>query len=202
MRYQKLDQILLEMGLVDENILGKAKELQRESGGQLDEILIRMKQITEGQALTMRQKQLGLSIWDLSDVDPEPELSALIPERLAKRLGAVPVRKKDGILYVAMKNPADFMTNFAISFTANLSQNLCRIVFSIFILYHLYSFCTAYHFSLMHFYFLLLKKIYICIVYPFILTFLMSGNININTILLDRTTTVFRYIDLTVDYHL
>ena len=59
MRYQKLDQILLEMGLVDENILGKAKELQRESGGQLDEILIRMKQITEGQALTVRQKQLG-----------------------------------------------------------------------------------------------------------------------------------------------
>ena len=56
MRYQKLDQILLEMGLVDENILGKAKELQRESGGQLDEILIRMKQITEGQALTVRQK--------------------------------------------------------------------------------------------------------------------------------------------------
>lgn len=109
MRYQKLDQILLEMGLVDENILGKAKELQRESGGQLDEILIRMKQITEGQALTVRQKQLGLSIWDISDVDPEPELSALIPERLAKRLGAVPVRKKDGILYVAMKNPADFM---------------------------------------------------------------------------------------------
>lgn len=109
MRYQKLDQILLEMGLVDENILGKAKELQRESGGQLDEILIRMKQITEGQALTVRQKQLGLPIWDLSDVDPEPELSALIPERLAKRLGAVPVRKKDGILYVAMKNPADFM---------------------------------------------------------------------------------------------
>ena len=49
MRYQKLDQILLEMGLVDENILGKAKELQRESGGQLDEVLIRMKQITEGQ---------------------------------------------------------------------------------------------------------------------------------------------------------
>ena len=94
MRYQKLDQILLEMGLVDENILGKAKELQRESGGQLDEILIRMKQITEGQALTVRQKQLGLPIWDLSDVDPEPELSALIPERLAKRLGAVPVRKK------------------------------------------------------------------------------------------------------------
>ena len=202
MRYQKLDQILLEMGLVDENILGKAKELQRESGGQLDEILIRMKQITEGQALTVRQKQLGLPIWDLSDVDPEPELSALIPERLAKRLGAVPVRKKDGILYVAMKNPADFMTNSAISFTANLSQNLCRIVFSIFILYHLYSFCTAYHFSLMHFYFLLLKKIYICIVYPFILTFLMSSNININTILLDRTTTVFRYIDLTVDYYL
>ena len=109
MRYQKLDQILLEMGLVDENILGKAKELQQESGGQLDEILIRMKQITEGQALMARQKQLGLSIWDLSDVDPEPELSALIPERLAKRLGAVPVRKKDGILYVAMKNPADFM---------------------------------------------------------------------------------------------
>ena len=94
------------------------------------------------------------------------------------------------------------MTNSAISFTANLSQNLCRIVFSIFILYHLYSFCTAYHFSLMHFYFLLLKKIYICIVYPFILTFLMSSNININTILLDRTTTVFRYIDLTVDYYL
>ena len=109
MRYQKLDQILLEMGLVDENILGKAKELQRESGGQLDEVLIRMKQITEGQALTARQKQLGLSVWDLSDADADPELSASIPERLAKRLGAVPVRKKDGILYVAMKNPADFM---------------------------------------------------------------------------------------------
>ena len=94
MRYQKLDQILLEMGLVDENILGKAKELQRESGGQLDEVLIRMKQITEGQALTARQKQLGLSVWDLSDADADPELSASIPERLAKRLGAVPVRKK------------------------------------------------------------------------------------------------------------
>ena len=48
MRYQKLDQILLEMGLVDENILGKAKELQQESGGQLDEILIRMKQTSAG----------------------------------------------------------------------------------------------------------------------------------------------------------
>lgn len=59
MRYQKLDQILLEMGLVDENILGKAKELQRESGGQLDEVLIRMKQITEGQALTAASETAG-----------------------------------------------------------------------------------------------------------------------------------------------
>lgn len=53
-----------------------------------------MKQITEGQALMARQKQLGLSIWDLSDVDPEPELSALIPERLAKRLGGSPSKEK------------------------------------------------------------------------------------------------------------
>lgn len=109
MRYQKLDQVLLEMGSADEEVLGKARELQKTSGERLERVLIRMEQITEGQALMALQKQLGLSIWDLSNMDLDSDLSAYIPERLAKRLGAVPVKEKDGILYVAMKNPADFM---------------------------------------------------------------------------------------------
>ena len=109
MRYQKLDQVLLEMGLADEEVLGKARELQKTSGERLERVLIRMEQITEGQALMALQKQLGLSIWNLSNMDLDSDLSAYIPERLAKRLGAVPIKEKDGILYVAMKNPADFM---------------------------------------------------------------------------------------------
>lgn len=62
MRYQKLDQVLLEMGLADEEVLGKARELQKTSGERLERVLIRMEQITEGQALMALQKQLGLSI--------------------------------------------------------------------------------------------------------------------------------------------
>ncbi len=100
---------MLEMGLADEETLKKAEELRRESGERLEQILIDRKQITEGQALAALERQLGISAWDLSDSDLAPELAAYIPERLAKRLEAVPVKMRDGVLYVAMKNPADFM---------------------------------------------------------------------------------------------
>lgn len=100
---------MLEMGLADEETLKKAEELRRESGERLEQILIDRKQITEGQALAALERQLGISAWDLSDSDLDPELAAYIPERLAKRLEAVPVKMRDGVLYVAMKNPADFM---------------------------------------------------------------------------------------------
>lgn len=109
MKYQKLNQVMLEMGLADEETLKKAEELRRESGERLEQILIDRKQITEGQALAALERQLGISAWDLSDSDLAPELAAYIPERLAKRLEAVPVKMRDGVLYVAMKNPADFM---------------------------------------------------------------------------------------------
>ena len=46
----------------------------------------------------------------------------------------------------------------------------------------------------------LLKQIYVCIIYAFIFPFLMSGNININTIMFDRTATVLSHINLSI-YH-
>ncbi len=53
--------------------------------------------------------QLGIEFVDLSKVDIDPKMSAAVPKTIVNKYGVVPVRVEKDALYLAMKDPMNFM---------------------------------------------------------------------------------------------
>src|SRR6266513_3500081 len=51
--------------------------------------------------------QVGLEFVDLGETPPDPTVANLIPEAVAKRYRALPYAELDGVLLVAMSDPAN-----------------------------------------------------------------------------------------------
>ncbi len=108
-RYRRLEDALLELGLVNREELRHACEIRDSQGKRLGDILVGQGVITERQLLDAICLQLDVPFVDLSKEMVSGELASVLPKNLARRHGVVPVRLEDGVLYLAMKDPMDFM---------------------------------------------------------------------------------------------
>ncbi len=100
-----LGALLVEQGLIDQVQLETALEAAAESGMRLGEALIRSGQLSE-QALTeVLAGQFGIGVIDLSRFSPDPEVANLLPEKLARQLNALPLRRVDGLIEVIVGDP-------------------------------------------------------------------------------------------------
>lgn len=109
MAYRRLGDVLVEMGLLDGGLLSRALKLQEASGERLGAALVRQGALTQQQLLEALHIQLGVPLADLSKGPPEPGLSRILPRNIARRHQVAPVRLEGGSLYLAMKDPLDFM---------------------------------------------------------------------------------------------
>ncbi len=75
---KRLGQILLERGLVDEDVLHKAIA-----------------------------KQFGLKYVNLDNISVPPDAASLIPEELVRRYGILPLKRENGTLKLAISDPMD-----------------------------------------------------------------------------------------------
>jgi len=106
---KRLGDLLIEHGLLtDEQLMKVLKEKPRDE--KLGDVLISQGIITEQQLLEVLEVQLGIPQVQLYHFPFEAKLFNLIPKEIAKRNYIVPLKVEGDKLYVAMKDPMDFIT--------------------------------------------------------------------------------------------
>ncbi len=108
-KYRRLGEVLLTLGLLEEDMLRRALELQKVSGERLGTVLVKYGMLTDQQLIEALQAQLEVPFVDLSKAKIEARMAAVLPKNIAVRNEVVPVRTEDDRLYLAMKDPMDFM---------------------------------------------------------------------------------------------
>ncbi|MBE9536326.1 MAG: hypothetical protein IMF07_04020 [Proteobacteria bacterium] len=124
---QRLGEILLENGLIDENQLDAALRRQKQWGGRLGKNLIELGYTSEINLLKFLSKQLDFPCVDLSRYKLAQEIYNLISVDLAKKHNVIPLQRKKGksktFLFVAMSDPTNFMAVDELRFATGLTIN-------------------------------------------------------------------------------
>ncbi len=109
---RRLGEILIDAGVLTQEQLTKALELQGNDGPRLGSILLGHGFVPEPQLVQALSRQLSIPWVSLWHVDVPDELLELVPFEVARDNWAVPVyvrteRKKGSFLYVAMDDPTN-----------------------------------------------------------------------------------------------
>jgi type IV pilus assembly protein PilB len=103
----KLGQLLITSGIITEEQLKEALNLQKKKGGRLGSNLIKLGYITEDKLATFLSKQYGMSAINLSDYKIDPSILKLIPADMAKKYMIMPIARVGATLTVAMADPSN-----------------------------------------------------------------------------------------------
>lgn len=115
MKRIRLGELLLNAGLIDQDTLDKAVELQSKTGDKFGRILIGMGVVAEEDVLKLFANQLGMEYIDLNHYELNTHLISLLPEIYARRYRALILGKKDDMLIIGMADPQDINAFDAIS---------------------------------------------------------------------------------------
>ncbi|MFS8524018.1 MAG: ATPase, T2SS/T4P/T4SS family [Limnochordales bacterium] len=102
---KRLGEMLLEEGLVTQEQLNEALEMQRRTGRRLGRVVVELGLVTEAQVADVLARHLNLKRLDLDRVTVPKEVLRLIPEELMERYEVFPVAVADGVLQLAMVEP-------------------------------------------------------------------------------------------------
>lgn len=104
---RKLGQILVDLGFIDEDqlwdLLNEARTVQQPIG----QVAIARGLITEEQLLQALAEQFNLKVVNLQEVKPQQEAIQAVPEAMATMYKVLPLTFRDGVLTVAMADPAN-----------------------------------------------------------------------------------------------
>lgn len=104
----RLGDTLISLGLITDEQLKYALNKQKTSvGKRLGEILVEENIITQRQLIDVLKTKFGVESIDLRSIKLDPSIVKLLPENLARRHKAVPIKISDGKLIVAMSDPLD-----------------------------------------------------------------------------------------------
>ncbi len=96
----------MDAGVIDDDQLRQALAASP-PGERLGQTLIRMELVDELEVAHALAAQLGIELADLTSMRPNPTAVDRVPERLAERHQLVPLLLEDGVLTIAMADPAD-----------------------------------------------------------------------------------------------
>ncbi|RED61706.1 GspE/PulE family protein [Cohnella lupini] len=105
---KRLGDLLVDSGIISDDELKQALNEQRQSKQKLGDLLISQGYITEQQLIEVLEFQLGIPHVSLFKYQIDPTIAHIIPESLAKRYLAIPIKKDGGKLLVAMADPLDY----------------------------------------------------------------------------------------------
>jgi len=107
---RQLAEVLLDQDLLSAEGLTRAQREQQRSGKPLARVLIEMELVTEAGLVSAIAKQMGVEFLELADLQIDPIVAGSIPEQMARRYCALPVRIDDrGRLLVAMGDPSNVL---------------------------------------------------------------------------------------------
>lgn len=104
----KLGQMLIKEGILTEDKLNEALQIQKKTKKRLGEILIDQKYISELQIIHTLERQLGVPYVDIATLQLPQELSSLIPESMARANMLIPIKKTGSLLTIAIADPLDY----------------------------------------------------------------------------------------------
>src|SRR5215211_2873162 len=106
---EKVTEILVYQGKVSEDQMRLAREAQKHDPRQdLGKILLSLGFISGADLAQAHAQRLGLDFVELSDRDIDRDVVGLVPERLLRKHGAIPLRiSRTRHLVVAMSDPSN-----------------------------------------------------------------------------------------------
>ncbi|OGS24759.1 MAG: type IV-A pilus assembly ATPase PilB [Elusimicrobia bacterium RIFOXYB2_FULL_48_7] len=103
---KKLGEMFVNLGILTQEQLKEALEIQRQSGGKLGNILMQLGYITEEVLLTFLGKQAGMQFISLQEFGEIPEeVLKAVPESVIRHQTLIPIEKKGKTLTIAMSDP-------------------------------------------------------------------------------------------------
>jgi len=102
---ERLTELLIKNELISQEDLDKALSIQKEKGGRLSDILVKLGFVNEDDLAVVLSQSLGLPPLDLSRVKIDSEVIEIIPEEVARYYQIIPVSKIGKTLTLAMADP-------------------------------------------------------------------------------------------------
>ena len=111
-RRPQLGSLLLREGLLTPEQLERALAEKEESGGRLGEIVVAHGWVTPAAVAQALAEQHGLEFVDLAKIRLEPAAASLLPEKLARRYDALPIRfLAEDVVQVAVSDPTNVLAS-------------------------------------------------------------------------------------------
>ena len=107
---ERLGEVLVRSGVLTEAQLATALESQQTSGGKLGEVLVREGIADAEEIARSLAEQKDLEYVSLLTYPVDRDAASYLPERIARRLEAIPIGFKDGDVVLAMADPLDIET--------------------------------------------------------------------------------------------
>lgn len=104
-----LETVLLKEKFVTEKDIEKAEHYQKNNGGNLSEIFLKLGLVTEEQIVIGLAKQLGIPHMKLTNYKLDSEIMEIVPEKIIRRNKIVPLSKSGKTLTIATSNPLDVL---------------------------------------------------------------------------------------------
>lgn len=104
---EELGEILVRKEYITKKQLEKAIKKAEEENKELDKAIVELGYITEKEIYQVLAEELGFEFIDLSEIELRTELAQFLPDNIAKRYNAVPIRFDGEKLVVAMIDPLD-----------------------------------------------------------------------------------------------
>lgn len=104
---EKLGQVLIREEMITPEQLEHALQMQKQQGGLLGEILIKLGFTAEEDIAQALAIQHNFPYLPLSNYDIDPEIIKLVPENIARKYCLLPVDKMGDILTIVMADPLD-----------------------------------------------------------------------------------------------
>lgn len=105
--HKSLGELLIEQGLLNEKQLQEALAVQKEEGGFIGQIMVRLGFVNQDAVASLLVKQCKIPHLSLLDYDVDPDVLSLIPEDVCRKHHLMPIDKLGRILTVAMVDPLD-----------------------------------------------------------------------------------------------
>ncbi|MDP2940182.1 MAG: ATPase, T2SS/T4P/T4SS family [Candidatus Omnitrophota bacterium] len=102
---ERLTELLIKNNLISQENLDKALTVQKEKGGRLSDILVKMGFIDENDLTLILSQSLGLPPLDMSRVKIDPSVIKIIPQEIARYYQIIPISLMGNSLTLAMADP-------------------------------------------------------------------------------------------------
>ncbi len=106
MQKKSLGDYLIERGVLTEEKLATARDLQKSTTGDLGDIIVDLGFASEREIAEARAQEMGLQFFDLARTQVDPEISALIPPHMSRRYNVLALKKDaNNRILVAIGDP-------------------------------------------------------------------------------------------------